>query len=162
MHIIILVLLAFTAVPEQANHWDPALVLRARERRSAFDLDTVWRACESYRQDHGRFPRGKTVQEIEKFLSPRYILHLPKFDAWGQPIAYIVDTEDRHVRLVSGADDRVIDKESLAFPEIIEEPIVPVFTSRPAQDLIFQDGSLIQGPPELMNLLSEPGHWPPN
>ena len=156
---LLLLILVAEIVNGQPAQWDPSLVLGARQRRTAMDIQAIWRACESYRQDHGSYPAAATIDALEPLVSPLYILHLPKKDAWDNPFVYITDEARGHIRVISGADDLKVEKASLQI-QTSKVALIPVYASRPEQDLIFQDGFFIQAPPEIINRFNRVG--PPN
>ena len=44
-----------------------------------------WRICfAAYKQDHGKYPEVKSVEEAKAAFEPVYIAHLPVTDAWGR------------------------------------------------------------------------------
>lgn len=76
-----------------------AALSAATTARTTADMRTIWSAVSAYRQDHGVYPAAASMDELETFVSPRYILHLPKTDATGQPFTYETDATRQHARI---------------------------------------------------------------
>jgi len=91
-----------------ANLYAPSDAERARWTMG----DMVsWRICfNAYKQDHGKYPEVKSVEEAKAAFEPVYIAHLPMTDAWGN--AYAVQSDANSFTVVSAGSDGKLDKHS--------------------------------------------------
>jgi hypothetical protein len=68
-----------------------------------------WRICfAAYKQDHGKYPEVKSVEEAKAAFEPIYVAHLPMTDAWGN--AYAVQSDASSFTVVSAGADGTFDK----------------------------------------------------
>jgi hypothetical protein len=70
-----------------------------------------WRICfAAYKQDHGKYPEVKSVEEAKAAFEPVDIAHLPVTDAWGR--AYAVESNANSFTVASAGADGKFDKQS--------------------------------------------------
>jgi hypothetical protein len=70
-----------------------------------------WRLCfAAYKQDHGKYPELKSVEDARAAFEPIYISQLPMADAWGR--AYAVQANASSYTVVSAGADGKFDKSS--------------------------------------------------
>jgi hypothetical protein len=104
-----LLTIAATAMPlVAANPYAPTDAERARW---TMDDMVSWRICfNAYKQDHGKYPEVKSVEEAKTAFEPIYVAHLPMTDAWGN--AYAVQSDASSFTVVSAGSDGKFDKKS--------------------------------------------------
>lgn len=61
---------------------------RAKQKRTAADIQTIAAATEEWATDHNRYPPAGSMEELAEILQPEYIDVLPLVDGWGQPLHY--------------------------------------------------------------------------
>jgi hypothetical protein len=64
-------------------------VQHGKQLRTAADIHSIGIAVESYRADHGFYPRATSIQELSDCLAPEYVRLLPLRDAWHQEFQYL-------------------------------------------------------------------------
>jgi hypothetical protein len=70
-----------------------------------------WRICfAAYKQDHGKYPEVKSVEEAKSAFEPVYVAHLPVTDAWGR--AYAVESNANSFTVASSGADGKFDKQT--------------------------------------------------
>ena len=81
-----------------------------RARWTMGDMES-WRLCfAAYKQDHGKYPELKSVEDAKSAFEPIYISQLPMTDAWGR--AYAVQANANSYTLASAGADGKFDKQS--------------------------------------------------
>lgn len=69
-----------------------------------FDMNS-WRiALAAHKQDHGKFPDAKTLEEARAAIEPTYIAHAAMHDAWGHAYRYDLDGKGGYRIVSAGAD----------------------------------------------------------
>ena len=69
----------------------------------------------AYKEDHGSYPKAKTIEELIPLVQPIYIRYAPRVDAWGNP--YIFELDDvAGYRIVSRGSDGKIDRATWTTP----------------------------------------------
>jgi len=103
-------LLAATVTPLFAANAPYAPTNTERARWTMGDMES-WRLCfAAYKQDHGKYPELKSVEDAKAAFEPIYIAQLPMTDAWGRP--YAVQANANSYTLVSAGADGKFDKQS--------------------------------------------------
>lgn len=93
-------------------------------RRAMLDIGVV---ISMFKTDHGRYPPAVNMTELEAALKPYLRSALPPEDGWHNPFEYTQTSDGKSARLISGGPDGHI-----GTPD----------------DLIWQDGGLIEPPPQ--------------
>jgi hypothetical protein len=84
---------------------DSSAMARAKIKRTMADIRTLATAIEARATDTNEYPSVKTLDELDKLLSPTYVLNMPRVDGWGHEFVYIGDRD--HYRIASaGADGK--------------------------------------------------------
>jgi len=52
------------------------------------ELETIATALEAFRRERGSYVESKSEAQLIDFLSPRYLAHVIRVDAWHQPYEY--------------------------------------------------------------------------
>jgi Type II secretion system (T2SS), protein G len=102
----------FLLVATAAWAANPYMPTDAERARWTLDDMLSWRtAIEAYATDYGFYPDAKTLEELRADVQPRYILHAPMHDAWGNPFRYERD-EKVGFRFISAGADGTFDPAS--------------------------------------------------
>jgi hypothetical protein len=115
-------------------------------RQAVYDMEVIGGFVEACRAVHGFYPFGN-IDDLEGRVPPHRLL--PVRGAWGKYV-YIVSGDRRHYRIVCGGRDRQIERRSLTITATA--PVVQTTTDW-TEDIVFQDGKLIQVHTELEPLL---------
>jgi hypothetical protein len=86
-----------------------ALYIPTDAERARWTLSDMmsWRiAIEAYATDFGVYPAVTTLEELRDAVQPRYILHAPMHDAWGNPYRYERDEKIGYRLISAGADGK--------------------------------------------------------
>jgi hypothetical protein len=106
-------------------------IARSKMRRTLADVRTLATALEALATDTNKYPTVKTLDELAKLLSPVYVLHMPRLDAWGHEYLYLGDPE--HYRIVSGGPDGKITEASR------QRSVKSGF----GDDIVYEDGAFL-------------------
>jgi hypothetical protein len=131
-------------------------VAREREERHPWDrtmkdIRTIATAIEAYETDFEKYPQES---ELKKVLVPTYIKEFPEKDGWGTAYSYTVSQDAQHYRIASAGSDGVFawDTRKIMLPETKDpnkepkESKGPKYSEDLADDIIYQDGEMIQIP----------------
>jgi hypothetical protein len=119
------------------------------EKRTWTDIRMIATACEAYATDENHYPKASTMEELRKIVEPTYIRTLPLRDAWDHQYVYRVSADGQHYRIVSGGADGRIDPSSEMIVDIPDHAPIRANSSLD-EDIIYQDGQLVQGPPSIV------------
>src|SRR6185436_7550336 len=86
---------------------------------------------------------GGDYASLEETLD-EYLAELPEKDMWGHPYAYVVSTDSKRFRLISGGADGNFEWDSRRIAGAPNENVR--FRERLEDDLIFADGAFVQLP----------------
>jgi type II secretory pathway pseudopilin PulG len=104
-----LVLVAIVT-PLFAADGSTAPTVAERARLTMSDM-VSWRLCfAAYKQDYGKYPEVKSVEEAKAAFEPVYISQLPMTDAWGH--TYAVEAGANGYTVASAGADGKFDKQS--------------------------------------------------
>jgi hypothetical protein len=126
----------------------------ARERderhpwdRTMKDIRSIATAAEAYETDFDKYPQES---ELKKVLVPTYIKELPEKDGWGTAYSYTVSEDAQHYRIASAGSDGVFawDTRKIVLVDTKEpkEAKGPKYSEDLADNIIYQDGEMIQVP----------------
>ena len=96
---------------------DMDLLVRAlnaeKTSRVRAELETIATALEAFRRERGFYVEAKTEAALVDYLSPRYLAHVIRLDAWHRPYEYEGSRESYVLRSVgpdgkSGTSDDVV------------------------------------------------------
>ena len=109
-----------------------------RTQQTTSDIEVIARACEGFSSDSKSYP-GPTdgwvpISGIATYLEPVYIGHLPRNDAWQNPILYWSDGGT--YRILSRGRDGLIDLDWTAGLDILADV-------GGAGDIVYGDGRLL-------------------
>jgi hypothetical protein len=83
-----------------------------RARWTMSDMMSWRTAVEAYAVDNHAYPDVKTIEALRDAVQPRYIIHAPMVDAWGNPYRY--ERNGSGFRLVSAGADGNFDSTTWA------------------------------------------------
>jgi len=113
--------------------------------RTMRDLRTIVTATDSCMTDQNKLPDVHDIRDLAKALEPVYVRTLPQTDGWGETYVVVVSSDRTHYRIISkGADGRLDSGSDTLVP--IDEKVPPRRSSSLDDDIIYQDGTLIQYP----------------
>ena len=107
-----LVLLAAAPLFAADTAYAPTDAERARWSQS--DMHSIAICANAYKQDNGKFPVAADLASLAGQVEPKYVMHLPRTDAWGHPYRYISDGTT--FRIVSAGADGKFDEASWSGP----------------------------------------------
>jgi len=81
-----------------------AAQVRGSNIRSMIAIRDVAIALEQYRNDHGSYPPGKSIVDLQETLAP-LLTNTQRTDRWGEPL--VVDVTSDRYTLTSKGDDRI-------------------------------------------------------
>lgn len=117
----------------------------AASKRSMADIRAMATASEAYATDANHYPDARSLDELEKIISPTYIRRLPRTDGWGTEVLYRVSPDLMHYRFVSAGSDRQFDLLSDRIDLSEQDPEDSLRKgSDYATDIIYQDGAFLQ------------------
>jgi hypothetical protein len=126
---------------------DDYVISRGRYLRTAADICTIASALRSYHMDNGIYPVGNgEICIIESGISPPYVRFMPRYDAWGTSLRYSSSSDGKSFRLTSAGADRLFEPDGQV-PGFAEGV---VYSPNAEADIIFEDGTYIQAPPEIL------------
>ena len=82
----------------------------SKMKRTLADIRTLANSIDALATDSNAYPAVKTLDRLEKLVSPVYLLHMPRLDAWGHEYLYLGDAKG--YRIVSGGPDGKITEAS--------------------------------------------------
>ena len=117
---------------------------KAKQKRAMADLQTIGRAVEVYKTQHGFAPSADTIDALASQLGGSTAV--PRIDPWTHPYRYGCWQEEStsgcdHYRIASGGRDGRFEQDDLQGYE--PGRFEPRLFDR---DIVFGDGSLIFGP----------------
>ncbi len=131
----------FLAAMNQVNSKDVAAlteaIARAKAKRTAADIRSLATALEARATDENSYPSVKTLDEIEKLVSPTYIRTIPRRDGWDHEYVYIGSA--MHYRLISAGPDGKVSAASRN----------PSAKSGFGDDIVYEDGEFLAVPDDL-------------
>ncbi|HEX7190580.1 MAG TPA: DUF2059 domain-containing protein [Thermoanaerobaculia bacterium] len=121
-------------------------VAREREERHPWvrtmrDIRILATAVEAYETDTDKYPQES---ELKKVLVPTYIKELPEKDGWGNAYSYTVSPDGKHYRIASAGSDGVFSWDTRKIVTV--EAKEPKYSEDLADDIIYQDGEMLQVP----------------
>lgn len=115
--------------------------LRHPWERTMRDIRSIATAAEAYETDEEKYP---PASELKKLLEPTYIKELPAKDPWGNAYFYIASDDGAHYRIASAGSDGVFDWDTRKISATAPKDVK--YTEHLEDDIIYQDGALIQAP----------------
>jgi hypothetical protein len=122
-------------------------------KRTAADIRTLATASEAYAIDNKGFPPARDLDELDRFLSPTYVKRMPRLDAWGNPLQYIVSQDRTHYRILSGGADGIIEPRHQHIEQATSSIQLETGDDTSA-DLVFQDGRFAVVPASLQSVVA--------
>src|SRR5205085_915861 len=116
--------------------------------RALADLRSMATAAEAYEIDEEHYPKASSIRELDGILAPTYIRAMPEKDSWGSEYRYVVSSDLKRYRFVSGGSDRDVDGSSLVIQPL--PPDTPArIVDQSGADIIYQDGQFVQMPADV-------------
>ncbi len=90
------------------RRWDDIEFIRTavdkeKTRITRENLTTVAAALQSYRREHGEYPKGKDFAALMDALLPKYLTRIIREDAWDRPL--VLENRPSGLRLISWGPD---------------------------------------------------------
>ena len=144
-----------TAFEQAARQAEEEARKQSPEKKAWADIRNIATACEVYATDENHYPKATTMNELRKLLEPTYIRMLPLRDPWGHEYVYRVSADGEHYRIVSAGADGRFDRSSEVIVDVPEHAPIRAAKSLD-EDIIYQDGRLVQAPESIVKDMSKP------